>query len=116
MPRGGRPFDLGLHLGLHRFPDPVAALDLDDVHRLRSLDEQIDLDTGRGGAPAAHVRRGRSDESAAQTDEGAEGSEVVQDKVLELQPHDGLPSRQPFQRREPEKPIRKIKGSVLDEG
>ena len=96
-----KPSNLLRNLGLYRFANMPLAFYLNDIHRLTRLDEQVDLE-----APALakitpfplFVWNGGKNRNAIQMKRLHEITEVVYDKVLELKPQNGVPSRQGLER------------------
>ena len=96
-----KPSNLLRNLGLYRFANMPLAFYLNDIHRLTRLDEQVDLE-----APALakitpfplFVWNGGKNRNAIQMKRLHEIPKVVYDKVLELEPKNGIPSRQRLKR------------------
>ena len=98
-----KPSDLLRHLGLYRFANMPLALYFNDIHRLACLDEQVDLESfvlaiANTTPLPLFVWNGGKNRNALQMKRLHEITEVVYDKVLELKPQNGVPSRQGLER------------------
>ena len=81
-------FNLGTNL--------ITALDFDDIHCSRSLDQKVNLAACRSAiATLAHISVGRSrlDCGISDSKKAHDFHRIVDDQVLELKPHYRIPGR-----------------------